>query len=167
MTPSIRTTVRKSELVNYGRAGGVIAAVAAIGLTTAACGSDSATSADTATTGAASATESSAAAGSGAAAGTYRNGTYSATGHYVSPGGQQQIGVTVTLANSVITKLTLDRSQTRGTSAQFQEKFASGIDTIVVGKNIDDLDVSKVSGSSLTSGGFNDAITQIKSEAQS
>lgn len=66
----------------------------------------------------------------------------------------------------MVTALTLDRSQTKGTSAEFQEKFAYGIDALVVGKSIDELDVSKVSGSSLTSGGFNNAIDQIKSEAQ-
>ncbi|NED66077.1 calcium-binding protein, partial [Streptomyces sp. SID10244] len=57
-------------------------------------------------------------------------------------------------------------SQTKGTSKEFQGKFASGVDALVVGKNIDDLDVHKVSGSSLTSTGFNDAIDQIKTEAQ-
>jgi hypothetical protein len=86
-------------------------------------------------------------------------------GSYQSPGGEQHLGVTVTLSNSVITALTVDTSQTKGTSADFQGKFKSGIDALVVGKSIDELDVSKVSGSSLTSGGFNDAIDQIKTEA--
>ncbi|KQP27893.1 hypothetical protein ASF38_03500 [Aeromicrobium sp. Leaf272] len=53
-----------------------------------------------------------------------------------------------------------------GTSKQYQEKFAGGIADEIVGKNIDDIDVSKVAGSSLTSGGFNEAVDQIKSEAQ-
>jgi hypothetical protein len=35
-----------------------------------------------------------------------------------------------------------------------------------VGKNIDELNVSKVAGSSLTSGGFNQAVEKIKQEAQ-
>ncbi|NDK90839.1 FMN-binding protein [Gordonia desulfuricans] len=165
MTKNIRTAVRKDDLLSVTRTGSVVAAVAAIGLATAACGSDDASAADETT---ASTTSATASTDTSAAVGTsdeYKNGTYTAVGHYQSPGGQQQIGVTVTLSNSTITALELDRSQTKGTSAQFQEKFASGIDALVVGKNIDDLDVSKVAGSSLTSGGFNDAITQIKTDA--
>jgi hypothetical protein len=160
--------VRKDEILTMTRAAGVVAAVAAVGLATAACGSDDSSASDTTTTGAA-ASEAAGASGTasdpGATTGEYRNGTYTATGHYTTPGGEQQIGVTVTLDDSTITAVELDRSQTRGTSAEFQQKFASGIDAEVVGKNIDDLDVSKVSGSSLTSGGFNDAIAQIKTQA--
>ncbi|QUD83771.1 FMN-binding protein [Gordonia polyisoprenivorans] len=162
MTRSIRTMVRKDEFVTVTRATGVVAAVAAVGLATAACGSDDATASDaTQSTGAATS-----ATGAAGGSGEYKSGTYSATGHYVSPGGPQQIGVTVTLDNATITKVDLDRSHTRGTSAEFQAKFAGGINSEVVGKNIDDLDVHKVSGSSLTSGGFNDAIAQIKSQAR-
>ncbi|GAC68255.1 FMN-binding protein [Gordonia soli] len=149
-----------------GRTGGLVVALATIGLVAGACSSETPT--DTAATSAESGTESSAAGSaqtSGAASGEYRDGEYSATGRYTSPGGPQKVGVTVTLANSVITALTLDTSETRGTSKEYQGKFESGIDALVVGKKIDDLDVSKVSGSSLTSGGFNDAIEQIKSEA--
>lgn len=154
--------VRKDEFVTVTRATGVVAAVAAVGLATAACGSDDATASDaTQSTGAATS-----ATGAAGGSGEYKSGTYSATGHYVSPGGPQQIGVTVTLDNATITKVDLDRSHTRGTSAEFQAKFAGGINSEVVGKNIDDLDVHKVSGSSLTSGGFNDAIAQIKSQAR-
>lgn len=158
--------VRNDDMVRAARVTGAVAAVAAVGLATAACGSDDANPADaTSTTGAA--TSASPGASQSAGTGEYKNGTYRATGRYTSPGGQQQIGVQVTLANSTITALSVDRSQTRGTSAEYQAKFASGIDAQVIGKNIDDLDVSKVSGSSLTSGGFNDAISQIKSQARS
>ncbi len=151
------------------RTGALAATLAVVGLVAGACGSATDAPAET-TVGSAIAetgTEAgSATSASGAATGEYRNGEYSATGSYVSPGGPQQIGVSVTLSNSVITALTLDTSNTKGTSKEYQGKFASGIDALVIGKNIDDLNVSKVAGSSLTSGGFNDAITQIKSEAR-
>lgn len=74
--------------------------------------------------------------------------------------------MTVTLSNSVITAVSVDTSQTKGPSLEYQGKFAGGISDVVVGKNIDEIEVDKVSGSSLTSGGFNDAIAQIKEEAQ-
>lgn len=146
------------------RSAGLAVALATVGLVAGACGSD--TSSTATTTPSEAADTSTAASGTAASGGTYRDGTFSATGHYVSPGGPQQVGVTVTLSHSIITALKLDTSHTHGTSKEFQGKFASGIDAIVVGKNIDDLDVHKVSGSSLTSGGFNDAIAQIKSEAR-
>ncbi|HEY5222012.1 MAG TPA: hypothetical protein VIJ18_03025 [Microbacteriaceae bacterium] len=98
---------------------------------------------------------------------TYKNGTYSATGSYSSPGGTEQIGVTVTISNDTVTKLALDTSTAQGTAAQFQSQFASGIDSLVIGKKLDDVSVSRVSGSSLTSTGFNEAISSIKSDAHS
>ena len=66
----------------------------------------------------------------------------------------------------MITGVTIDTSHAQGTSAEFQGKFSSGINDVVVGKNINDLDVHKVSGSSLTSGGFNQAIEKIKDQAR-
>ena len=135
----------------------------------AACGGDGD---DTAAPAAAatSAAETATAGESGSASGSespYANGEYTAIGGYQSPGGKQEIGVTVTLSNSVITALTLDTSATTGPSADFQGKFETGVieQGLVVGKSIDELSVSKVSGSSLTSTGFNDAIDQIKTEA--
>ena len=154
------------------RTGALAATLAVVGLVAGACGSDdggtNSTTANTSTAATTNSTVAGSAATSGAAGATgeYKSGEYSATGRYVSPGGPQQIGVTVTLDNSTITALTLDTSQTKGTSKEFQGKFAGGIDALVIGKNIDGLDVHKVSGSSLTSGGFNDAIEQIKSEAR-
>ena len=49
---------------------------------------------------------------------------------------------------------------------KFQGEFAGGIKAQIVGKKLDELNVSKVAGSSLTSGGFNQAVEKIKSEAQ-
>lgn len=142
------------------RVSGLAATVAVVGLAVGACGDDS-DSADTT-----AAADNTAVSTTADAGGSYKDGTYSATGKYVSPGGEQSIGVTVTLASNKVTALELDRSHTKGTSASFQEKFASGIDALVIGKNIDELDdITKVAGSSLTSGGFKKALTQIREEA--
>ncbi|WP_439031998.1 FMN-binding protein [Gordonia terrae] len=146
------------------RTGGVIAAMAAVGLVAGACSSEDSGSGDSAsgtTAGSSAATEV-----ADAGSGEYKNGEYTAVGEYISPGGPQTVGVTVTLSNSVITAVSVDTSQTKGPSLEYQGKFAGGISDVVVGKNIDEIEVDKVSGSSLTSGGFNDAIAQIKQEAQ-
>lgn len=146
------------------------AATSAI-LLTAACGSDATDSASgSGSDGDSGSTEASAEEGTdgGAASGSgvYAPGDYSAEGSYNSPGGQQSVVVDVTLeADGTITAVTVEPQADGGNSKQYQERFASGIAAEVEGKKIDDLKVSKVSGSSLTSGGFNAAIDEIKGQA--
>lgn len=102
----------------------------------------------------------------GAATGsTYADGTYEATGGYTSPGGPETVAVSLTLADGVVTAVEVTPEATNATSRQYQTQFASGIADEVVGVAIDDLDVTTVSGSSLTSGGFMDAVAQISADA--
>lgn len=95
----------------------------------------------------------------------YADGTYDATGDYAAPSGPESIEVEVTLKDDVITDVTVTPNASGGQPAQHQTKFAGGIAPTVVGKDIDTLQITRVAGSSLTSGGFNDAISQIKAEA--
>jgi hypothetical protein len=99
-------------------------------------------------------------------ANVYADGTYSATGTYSSPAGKEEVPVTLTLVNGVITDASVSIAATNATSKQFQAVFSENFAALVVGKNIDDVNLSKVSGSSLTPKGFNDAISQIKGEAR-
>ena len=52
-----------------------------------------------------------------------------------------------------------------GQAKVYQGQFESGISAVVVGKNIDEITVDKVAGSSLTSGGFKAAVELIKADA--
>jgi hypothetical protein len=108
---------------------------------------------------------SSGAAGSGAAASALKDGTYTEDGSYNSPGGEESITVKLTLAGGVVEDLDVTSNATNPNSKKYQGEFVDGINDIVVGKSIDDLNVSKVAGSSLTSGGFNDAIDKIIADA--
>ena len=110
-----------------------------------------------------SGTSSSAAGTSGT---TYKDGTYSADGTYTSPNGQETVGVELTLAGDTVSAVNITVHPSNPNTKKFQGEFASGISAQIVGKNIDELNVSKVAGSSLTSGGFNDAVQQIKSQAK-
>lgn len=96
---------------------------------------------------------------------SYTDGTYTAEGSYISPAGEETVTVEVTLADDIVTAVTVapgaDDPQARG----FQDRFAGGISEQVVGKDIDTLDVTRVAGSSLTSGGFADALAAIKADA--
>jgi uncharacterized protein with FMN-binding domain len=97
---------------------------------------------------------------------TYKDGTYNADGTYVSPNGTETVGVELTLASGKVTAVEITQHPSNPNTRKFQGEFAGGIAAQVVGKSIDEIKVSKVAGSSLTSGGFNDAVEKIKSEAK-
>ncbi len=96
----------------------------------------------------------------------YKDGNYDATGSYVSPGGEEEIEVKVTLKDDVITDATAISKATRPESKNYQGQFVDGFKAQVIGKNINEVNLTKVSGSSLTPKGFNDAISKIKAEAK-
>jgi uncharacterized protein with FMN-binding domain len=99
-------------------------------------------------------------------ASTYKDGTYTATGSYRSPGGPDQIKITVALKNDIITSVSAVPMPGDRESTKYQNLFVSGYQSVVVGKDISTLKLGAVSGSSLTPIGFNDAITQIKAQAK-
>ena len=101
-----------------------------------------------------------------AAAQKFRDGTYSATGSYNSPGGIEKLGVTITLAADKVTKSDLDLLGGAGLSHSFQSAFASGYSGQVIGKDISTIKLGAVSGSSLTGMGFNAAVEQIETQAK-
>lgn len=99
--------------------------------------------------------------------GSYKNGEYSVTGDYISPGGQQQIGVTLTLFDGAIKDISITPKPSDDDSERYQTIFEKNYKAMVVGKKIDEVKLTKVSGSSLTSRGFQDALEKIKQEAKS
>ncbi|CAN7413842.1 FMN-binding protein [Arthrobacter sp. LjRoot78] len=101
-----------------------------------------------------------------AAASGYKDGTYSADGNYVSPNGTETVGVELTLSGGTVSGVNITQHPSNPNTRKFQGEFAGGIAAQIVGKSLDELNVSKVAGSSLTSGGFNQAVEKIKSEAR-
>jgi uncharacterized protein with FMN-binding domain len=97
---------------------------------------------------------------------TYKDGSYTAEGSYASPGGTEGVTVTLTLKDDVVTGVTVAPGANDPMSTRYQNMFIGGISGIVVGKKLDAIAVGKVSGSSLTAGGFNQAVTKIKAEAK-
>jgi uncharacterized protein with FMN-binding domain len=102
-----------------------------------------------------------------ASVGTYKDGTYTATGTYSYHSGTESIGVTVTLSNGVVEEVSVEKMAKAPASVKMQDDFIANFEPMVVGKNIDDVNLGKVSGSSLTPIGFNAAIEDIKSQSQS
>jgi len=95
------------------------------------------------------------------------DGDYSANGPYFAPSGQESVDVTLTLASGVVTALAVHGNATDPEAKQYEAKFVSGVNALVVGKPIASLDVTNVAGSSLTSSGFDAAIADIIEQAQS
>lgn len=153
-TPSSSST--SSAASSSTAASSATASSAAAASSSAAPSEAAASTAEPATTAAAAET---------AAASTYADGIYTASGSYSSPGGEESITVTLTLTGDVITGATAVGDATSPPSSQYQEKFVSNFANLIVGKDIDDVSLDKVAGSSLTSGGFNAAVESIKSDA--
>ena len=147
-------TQRTSRTIAIGFAGlGLVGALA--GCSTGTTGGTGSTGSDTSTSD-----------GSSTTTGPYTDGSYTEDGGYVSPAGPQTVTVKVTLAGDKVTAVTVTPHATDATAKGYQAMFVQGISAEVVGKDIDKLSVSRVAGSSLTSGGFNAAIAAIKKDAK-
>jgi len=139
-------TIRRQSVVRAASAAAL--AAAAIG-TLASCSSESA-SGET---------------GSDAAASSDATGTWTETGDYQTPGGQESVTVTLTAKSGVVTAVKVTGSGGSPNSQQYQSAFISGISSAVVGKPLATLDVGAVSGSSLTGNGFDAAVEKIRADA--
>ncbi|MYS57163.1 hypothetical protein GTW46_45175 [Streptomyces sp. SID6013] len=75
------------------------------------------------------------------------------------------MGVTLTLADDEITQVAVEPHATDPTSLDLQERFADAIPDTVVGRDIDEVHIDRLAGSSHTPEGFNDALEKIKKDA--
>ena len=159
MTPSAAFTKR----VRYGAA---VAGLAGI-LVFAGCSAETDASEETPAAATSESSSTSTAHTTAASTGKYADGTYTASSSYQTPETVETISVTLTLDNDVITEVNVIGDPQARETQQYQGQFIGGISDVVVGKNIDEISVSRVAGSSLTSKGFNSAVDKIKSEASS
>ncbi len=97
---------------------------------------------------------------------SYEDGTYTSEGLYISPVGEKRIKVVIELKSNTIADVIVANEADDDISKKFQDMFISGYKEMVVGKNINDLQLTKVSGSSLTPIGFNNALEKIKEQAK-
>lgn len=103
--------------------------------------------------------------GSSSTGGKYADGTYTAEGSYQTPEGPETITVTLSLSGDTVSDVSVSGEPTRRESKQYQSQFIGGIEDLVVGKSLDEVKVDRVAGSSLTSGGFNAAVEEIRTDA--
>lgn len=96
----------------------------------------------------------------------FKDGDYSATGIYNSPAGKEQIGVKVSVKEDIITNASVQVTATNPASKNWQTVVSNNIKSLVVGKKLSEVVLDKVSGSSLTPKGWNDAIAKIQAQAR-
>jgi hypothetical protein len=96
----------------------------------------------------------------------YKSGTYSATGEYRAPSGTESVDVSLSIKDDVVVDSTVTGTASNHESKQYQSRFIAGYKSQVTGKKLDEINISNVSGSSLTPMGFNVALDKIKSQAK-
>jgi uncharacterized protein with FMN-binding domain len=94
----------------------------------------------------------------------YADGTYEARGTY--GGGPSFLDVTVTIDDDVITDVEVGTPATDETSLEYQQAFAAAVPDEVIGRDLGEVSVGKLAGSSSCGDGFNDAIAQIRDQAR-
>jgi hypothetical protein len=96
----------------------------------------------------------------------FKDGSYNANGTYTSPGGEEEIKVNLTLSGGTITTANAVSGANDPTASSYQSYFIGGFKPLVIGKKITEVKLTNVSGSSLTSQGFNKALQSIECSAE-
>ena len=87
-------------------------------------------------------------------------------GGYQSLNGAETIEVNITIDGGVVSAVEVIPQATSSTSQRYQGNFAGGIAGEIIGKSLDEADVDRVAGSSLTGGGFAEALESIRQDAK-
>jgi hypothetical protein len=74
------------------------------------------------------------------------------------------MSLTVTVNGSTVTAVSLNQSKSGGTSKNYQSNFENSYKSLVLGKNIKSISLSRVGGASLTTNAFNQAIKSIANQ---
>lgn len=98
---------------------------------------------------------------------SYADGTYSASGEYQAGGHTQMIDVELTIVDDVITSASVVNTPGDNVSANYQAGFDGVVKDEVENKKLDEADVSRLSGASLTSNAFNQMLESIRQQARS
>lgn len=101
-----------------------------------------------------------------AASAQYKDGSYAAQGGYLTPGGAESIGVRLNVSGDQIVSAEVEVEASSPTARQFQRQFATRYASQVVARDLASVDISRLAGASLTSLGFENALTRIKAAAR-
>lgn len=98
----------------------------------------------------------------------FSNGTYQATlSYYVPKGHPDEITVTLTLADDIVTDLEIGHYASNGESEKHQARFKQDFDeTEIIGKSLTDVAPSRIGGATITSKAFENTLLSIADEAK-
>ncbi len=96
----------------------------------------------------------------------YRDGNYTASATYQSPGGNQEIKLNINLLDGKIMATSAEGDNKSSDSRFYQSSFIKGYKEKVIGKPIEKVKLDHVGNSSLTPQGFNKALEDIKKQAK-
>lgn len=97
----------------------------------------------------------------------YKNGSYETEVVYSVPDGFNRLKLSVKLENGKVVDVNVTQSDIDGESRGYDRKFQSSYKSFVIGQDIDNLKLDIVSGASLTTGAFNNALEKIRQQAKS
>lgn len=91
--------------------------------------------------------------------------TLTGTAKYSTPARvTHDIAVSFTLEGDVIKEVHVNYDNGKGPANDYQKRFENTYKTEVIGKKLSEVSLARVGGASLTSGGFNEAVAQIKAQ---
>jgi len=94
------------------------------------------------------------------------DGTYTTKGNYRSPAQSEDVEFTFTIKDNTVEGVELSKGSTIPMSQKYQGLFTEGIKKEIIGKKLSEIGTfDRVNGSSLTSKGFNQAMTELKQKA--
>ena len=88
-------------------------------------------------------------------------GIYDTEVSYRVPSGEENIKVSITIDKDVISDIKVNLSKTDKQSLEYQTGFENSYKSLVLGKNIKEVNLSRVGGASLTTNAFMEAIKSI------
>ncbi|MCX8035348.1 MAG: FMN-binding protein [Candidatus Dojkabacteria bacterium] len=98
---------------------------------------------------------------------TYKNGSYTTEVAYSVPDGFNKLKLSIKLENGKITEVNVTQSDIDSESKKYDRRFQSNYKSFVINQDIDNLRLDVVSGASLTTDAFNNALEKIRQQAKS
>lgn len=94
--------------------------------------------------------------------------TYTTTVEYDVPEGAESNSFSLVIKDGIISSIEVVITTTNKASLKYQQDFAKNIASIVVGQKISELkSIDRVSGASVTTTAFNDALLKLQQQLQS
>jgi uncharacterized protein with FMN-binding domain len=90
---------------------------------------------------------------------------YSANVSYDVPENNETLALTISISNGLVTDVNVSQSKTGRKSANYQTNFEKSYKQFVIGKQLKDINLSRVGGASITTNAFMEAIKAVQKQA--